>query len=186
MKLIEFIKDISEKESPIGDLANDILGDGELPVQKDDCDIINYIEFKCSMGGTSEAVTELMLLFNENKTTESNSLNSKFLIAKSEMWEYTKENFKIFKVELSGLPDNIYKIRCIDQEGKSIKFELKGKIEFNSLAFTDSKDLLENSQNELYGIHDAIILLNQCNYAPKDKPNESTYNEVHKFLMLNT
>jgi len=54
MTINKFIKECSKEDSPIGDLANDILGDSNFPSNSSDEEIFRYLEFKTITGGTHD------------------------------------------------------------------------------------------------------------------------------------
>ncbi len=60
MTINEFIKDCSSIDSPIGDLANDILGDQKFPSSKTEREIIEYLDFQTRRGGTNDTFQEFL------------------------------------------------------------------------------------------------------------------------------
>jgi len=58
MTLNEFIKQCAEYDNPIGDLANDILGDNNFPAEKSDIEILDYIDMQTKRGRTNDIFQE--------------------------------------------------------------------------------------------------------------------------------
>jgi len=59
-KFIRFIKSLVRLDAPLGDLARDIFRDINFPMQKSEQDMISYLSFKTSIGGTNDFFEELM------------------------------------------------------------------------------------------------------------------------------
>ena len=76
MTINEFIKDCSSIDSPIGDLANDILGDENFPSSKSERKIIEYLDFQTRRGGTNDIFQEFLAEYRkENNVTLKLILN---------------------------------------------------------------------------------------------------------------
>ena len=54
MTINEFIKKSSYKDSPIGDLANDILEDKKMPSLRSEREIVEYLNFETKLRGTND------------------------------------------------------------------------------------------------------------------------------------
>jgi len=54
MTINEFIKKSSSKDSPIGDLANDILEDKKMPSSRSEREIVEYLNFETKLRGTND------------------------------------------------------------------------------------------------------------------------------------
>ena len=81
MTINEFIKDCSSLDNPIGDLANDILGDGNFPSSKSEREIIEYLDFQTRQGGTNSTFQEFLAEYRKR-----NNETLKFILS------YLKEN----------------------------------------------------------------------------------------------
>ncbi|MDN3665598.1 hypothetical protein ACFFU1_16595 [Algibacter miyuki] len=60
MTLRQFITHCSSYNSPIGDLANDILDKKANIKGKSEKEILQYLEFETSMGGTEDVYKEFL------------------------------------------------------------------------------------------------------------------------------
>lgn len=67
MTIFEFIKECSSYDNPIGDLANDILRDKDFPSKKSEAEIISYLNFKTTQGGTNETFKDFLSEFKSIK-----------------------------------------------------------------------------------------------------------------------
>ena len=70
MTIKKFIKICKDENSPIGDLANDILRDKEFPYEKTETEIFEYLDLKTQLGGTSEAFKEFLNAYNSFKSSD--------------------------------------------------------------------------------------------------------------------
>ncbi|MEM0575835.1 YozE family protein [Flavobacterium polysaccharolyticum] len=70
MTIQEFIKKCSSLDSPIGDLANDILGDKNFPLSKSEKEVVEYLDFETKRGGTNSTFQEFLAEYRKrnNKT----------------------------------------------------------------------------------------------------------------------
>lgn len=55
---LKFIKSMAEEDTPLGDLAKDILRDKNFPMEKSEKEMISYLEFKTS--AVSDVFKELI------------------------------------------------------------------------------------------------------------------------------
>ncbi len=67
MTINKFIKECSKEDTPIGDLANDILRDKEFPSKKTDSEIFEYLENKTLFGGTNDTFLEFKKEYLKSK-----------------------------------------------------------------------------------------------------------------------
>jgi len=67
MTINKFIKNCASIDSPIGDLANDILGDKNFPSKKSDKEILEYLDTQTRRGGTNETYQEFLAEYNKVK-----------------------------------------------------------------------------------------------------------------------
>lgn len=81
MTINEFIKECSYLDSPIGDLANDILGDKNFPSSKSEREIIEYLDFQTKRGGTNSTFQGFIAEYRKK-----NNETLKFIL------NYLKEN----------------------------------------------------------------------------------------------
>ena len=89
MTINEFIKDCASYDSPIGDLANDILGDKNFPSKKSDREILEYLDTQTRRGGTNDTFEEFLAEYRK-KTNKTLGL----------ILNYLKEN-KITSIEIA-------------------------------------------------------------------------------------
>ena len=69
MTINEFIKNCSSKNSPLGDLANDILGDKTFPSSKSEREIVEYLDFKTKQGGTNDIFQKFLAEYRKEKNS---------------------------------------------------------------------------------------------------------------------
>ncbi|WP_417558745.1 YozE family protein [Mesoflavibacter zeaxanthinifaciens] len=81
MTINEFIKECSSLDNPVGDLANDILGDKKFPSSESERKIIEYLDFQTRLGGTNSTFQEFL-----TKYRKRNNETLKFIL------NYLKEN----------------------------------------------------------------------------------------------
>ena len=67
MKLSQFINACAKENSPLGDLANDILRDSDFPSKATDEEIFKYLDFKTMSGGTNETFREFKAAYLNSK-----------------------------------------------------------------------------------------------------------------------
>jgi len=119
MTLNEFIKDCASYDSPIGDLANDILGDKKFPSKKSDREFLEYLDTQTRRGGTNDIFQEflteyrkrtnetLKLILNylkEHKTTSIEiALQKKIAISYVETCGY------LIKIPVDNFPETVIK-----------------------------------------------------------------------------
>lgn len=89
MTINEFIEDCASYDSPIGDLANDILEDKNFPSKKSDREILEYLDTQTRRGGTNDTFQEFLAEYRK-KTNKTLGL----------ILNYLKEN-KITSIEIA-------------------------------------------------------------------------------------
>ena len=67
MTINEFIKDCATLDSPIGDLANDILNDQNFPSDKSENGILNYLRDQTLRKGTYGTFQEFLVKYQKIK-----------------------------------------------------------------------------------------------------------------------
>lgn len=67
MTIKQFIKQCASLDTPIGDLANAILGDKVLKSKKTEKEIIDYLDFQTMKGGTNDVFKEFLSEYNKIK-----------------------------------------------------------------------------------------------------------------------
>ena len=67
MTIKQFIKQCASLDSPIGDLANDILGDKDFKSKKTEREIIDYLEFQTMKRGTNGVFKEFLSEYKKIK-----------------------------------------------------------------------------------------------------------------------
>ncbi|MFH4964756.1 YozE family protein [Gaetbulibacter sp. M235] len=60
MTINKFIKACASYDSPIGDLANDILGDKNFPSRKSEREILEYLDTQTIRGGTNDVFQQFL------------------------------------------------------------------------------------------------------------------------------
>ncbi len=71
MTIKKFIKVCKDENSPIGDLANDILRDEKFPYEKTDTEIFKYLNFQTQFGGTNDTFVEFLNAYNSFKSSNN-------------------------------------------------------------------------------------------------------------------
>ncbi|WP_066210090.1 YozE family protein [Flammeovirga sp. MY04] len=71
-----YILETSKEDTAVGDLANDILNDMNFPWGTDEEEILGYLDFHTSMGGTNDVFHSLMMGFSEYNSANSKKDNS--------------------------------------------------------------------------------------------------------------
>lgn len=66
MKIKKFIQECSFINAPLGDLAQDMLNDNELPINGTNEEIYAYMDFIEKCDGAQRAWTEFKKLYNEH------------------------------------------------------------------------------------------------------------------------
>ena len=187
MDLVGFIKSKLSEDSPVGTLARDIQGDLEFPINKNEHEIIPYIDFKTRMGDTNETFQSLLRSYEiQLKQPDSLNLDAKFSVLYSEEWQFYKENFKTDRVILIGWPTDYYKVYALDsQSRKALFFDIKSDMDLNHIGIVDEISIPIGDLTSSVNIHDAISLLNNCIYSTPVKPNTNKFKEMLAFLELN-
>ncbi|ARN77107.1 hypothetical protein BST97_03360 [Nonlabens spongiae] len=72
MKLLEHINKVSNIDSPIGDLANDILRDANFPKKSSETEMLDYINVMTLRGGRNDIFQELLI---EYRLSNNETLN---------------------------------------------------------------------------------------------------------------
>ena len=67
MGIHKFIKDCASIDNPIGDLANDILGDKEFPTKKTEKEILDYLDSKTTLRGTNDTFQEFLIEYRKTR-----------------------------------------------------------------------------------------------------------------------
>ncbi|SMO54137.1 YozE SAM-like fold [Chryseobacterium rhizoplanae] len=81
MTINEFVRECSSIETPIGDLANDIIRDKDFPSDKANKEIFDYLDFQTRRNGTNEIFQKFFAEY-----LKKNNATLKFIL------EYLKDN----------------------------------------------------------------------------------------------
>ncbi len=185
MTLIEYIKTQISTESIVGDLAKDIQGDKEFPINKTEQEIISYLEFKTRRGGISNAFDELIEGYSSQKNKQTNEIDidADFALLRTENWNFYKENFPVDKVILKGQHQDIYKVYCVDSgRKKALYFNIKSDYNLNDIQIVDQESIHIGHLTIHATIQEALDLLETCVYDTPIKPNEVNFKELLEFL----
>ncbi|HEV7780809.1 MAG TPA: YozE family protein [Chitinophagaceae bacterium] len=188
MTLIEFIKSQLSKDSPLGDLAQDIQGDKEFPADKTEEEMLSYIEFKTRWKGNTAVYNNLVKAYklHKNKVIDPLNLDANFVLLKSERWKFYKEHFPVDKVILVGSETDFYKAYCVDSSnGKALFFDIKSEFSLNDIDIVDEERIHIGNLTEQVSVEKAIELLEGCNYPEDRKPEEKRFSELIEFLQAN-
>ena len=188
MTLIEFIKSQLSKDTQLGDLAKDIQGDKEFPVDKNEDEIISYLNFKTGMRGNNAIIKKFLKAYKIQKDTAPNQLDldTNFALLRTEDWEFYKEYFPVDKVILVGTHSDFYKAFCIDTtNGKALYFDIKSATSLNDISIVDEEKIHIGNLTEQVSVDEAISLLKNCKYSADSKPDEKRFNELLEFLEAN-
>jgi len=188
MKFIDFVKIKASEDSPIGDLAGDILSDLDFPINESEESMFEYVKFKLGMNGLDD-VYELMLkefnksLTNDVQAGEDSLLNFIAQVPKAQLWSYYKENFSVDKVYLIGEPNDFYKAYCVsDKSGKALFIDLKSMENLNSVGFVDESSIHIGELTNIVTKELAIQSLKNCVYKSDSGLNKIRYDELISFL----
>lgn len=67
MTIIDFNKECTSIDAPIGDLVNDILEDRDIPSEKTEQEIIEYLDSKTNIRGTNDVFQEFIAEYKNKK-----------------------------------------------------------------------------------------------------------------------
>jgi len=119
MKINEFIKDCASFDSPIGDLANDILDDKNFPSKKSDREILEYLDTQTRRGGTNDTFQEFLAEYRKktNKTLrlilnylKENKITSiEIAMQKKIAMSYVETCGYLIKIPVTDFPETVIK-----------------------------------------------------------------------------
>lgn len=192
MTFIEFIKSKVSVDDSVGDLARDMMNDGEFPIESPNSEVISYLDFKTKLGGTNEVFKDLLmqyeiyLLDSPSNDNFSEIIDSTFTVFKAEKWQLYKKHYSIDKVYLIGKISDIYRVYCENiKNGKAICLDIKSGNDLNNIVLIDTNKIPKGEFTQLVTVNDAISKLENCKYETSIKPVAYRFNEILEFLKLN-
>ncbi|HAL83301.1 MAG TPA: hypothetical protein DCO83_14580 [Mucilaginibacter sp.] len=185
MTLIEFIKSQVSKDAPMGDLVNDILGDKGFPVAKTEEEIISYLNFVTSRGGTNNTLKKLLRSYRKVKpiVVKMDDLDTNYTILRTENWQYLKSSFPVDAVFLTGASNDYYKVYAVDSlSNKALFFDIKSDRNLNDIRILDEGGINKGNLTKKHELKEAILLLERCPYETPIMPNADNFKELIDFL----
>lgn len=185
MTLIEFLKSQASQDTPLGDLAKDIMGDKNFPYQRSEEGIISYIEFQTRRYGNEDVFEEMMKAFQEHKSKfiDPLDLEVNYTPLKAEQWSYLKAHFPAHRAITVGEKGNIYKVYGVDLASrKALKFEIYSKRKLNELSIVDLNDIYIGDLTREVSVKEALDSLAATNFDEIRRPTEPNYSEMIDYL----
>jgi uncharacterized protein YozE (UPF0346 family) len=185
MTLLEFIKSQVSKDTQLGDLSKDILGDKEFPADQPETKILSYLEFKLGIHSNLAMFKKLVKAYNKNKDTQIDptDVEGQFTVLRSEQWVLYKENFRVDHVYTVGEPHKIYRIYTVDAlAGQALVFELITTRNLNDLSIIPENKINKGDLTKKVSISEAIQLLETNNKEAPYQPTEPNFTELLSFL----
>jgi uncharacterized protein YozE (UPF0346 family) len=186
MTLLEFIKSQVSKDTQLGDLAKDILGDKEFPADQPEARILSYLEFKLGMHANLTMFNKLLKAYEKKKdaSIDPMDLEGKFTVLRSEQWALYKENFRIDYVYTVGEPFKIYRIYTVDALARqALVFELITTRCLNDITIIPENKINKGELTKKVSIQEAIKLLETNNKKEPYQPTEPNFTELLGFLI---
>ncbi|MDO6435583.1 YozE family protein [Flavitalea sp. BT771] len=185
MTIVEFIKSNLAQNTPMGDLCRDIQGDPGFPSNKSEEEVISYLQFRTSRGGTDSVLKKMLRQYEMQRATVVDTLDveTRFAVLRTERWNFLKESFLVDKVHLVGKPTDIYKVYCIDSmTGKALLFDIKSKKSLNDLNLMDAAIIFIGELTQIVTVSEAVRQLENCSYDTPVKPYMPNFQELIVFL----
>ncbi|PUZ28636.1 hypothetical protein DCC81_03895 [Chitinophaga parva] len=185
MSLIDFAKAIIDEPSPLGDLARDMQGDYEFPVDKTDQEILSYLRFKTSRQGNEEVVKEFAAAYRESagQIPPADQLIASAVVFNAQRWQHLVKYFRRDKVVLVGKPEDIYKAYVIDYStGKAIAFHLHTNLSnLNKIQIIEADGVPDGQLSRKMDPDAALVALQDCPYV-YNKPNPVVFDGLVQML----
>lgn len=185
MTLIEFLKSIAHEDSPLGDLAGDVMGDKDFPYDRAEEGIIAYLEYHTMKVGNSKTFDELMAAYALKKHEPSDQLDlgTNFTVLRAEQWSYYKKHFKADQAIIVGTPGDIYRVFAVDsQSGKALRFDIYTKRNLNDLSIVGLNQVNNGALTRQVTIAEALKSLSSNSFESGRKPAEPNYTELLAYL----
>jgi uncharacterized protein YozE (UPF0346 family) len=185
MTLIEFLKSQTSQNTPIGDLANDVMNDKDFPYERPENGIISYIEFQTRRRNNGEIFEELMEAYQEqkDKSVDPMDLDVNYKPLRAEQWSFLKAHFPSDRAIIVGEPGDIYRVYGIDSVGqKAIKFDIYSTRQLNNLSIVDLTNIYIGDLSREVLVQEAIDSLAKNRYEGSRTPTEPNYSEMLSYL----
>lgn len=185
MNLIEFIKSHASKDSQLGDLAEDVMADKNLPYDQGEERIISYLEFVLSRRNNAEMFEILMAAYQlqKDKSVDFNDLDVKFSPMKAERWDFLKANFPCDRVITVGEHGDIYRVYAVDSAGeRAIKFDIYSKQKLIELSMVDVHNIYFGDLTKELTVQQALDQLAENHFNDTREPTQPNYSEMIDFL----
>lgn len=169
MTINNFIKNCSQLDSPIGDLANDILEDSKFHSFRSEIEIFEYLDFRTRSGGTNDIFQNFLAEFRK-----INNETLKFIL------NYLKEN------NISSIEDALDKeiaMNYVETLGYNIKIPVGNN--FPETVMSDLKEL-ETMNEKWVEISNGDEVKSNMLYKPNinDGMNISFFSQIIQFEFL--
>jgi hypothetical protein len=170
-------------------MARDIQSDKDFPVGKSEEEMISYLNFKTSLGGTNPVFKRMIRAYDKQKSIKGQAfdLDARFAALKSENWNFYKEYFSVNKVILVGTKTDFYKAYCVDSSNKkALYFDIKSSANLNDISIVDESNIHIGNLTTQVTVPEAIRLLENCAYDTTLKPDTNRFKELLSLLKANT
>jgi uncharacterized protein YozE (UPF0346 family) len=185
MTLIEFLKSIAHEDSPLGDLAGDVMGDKDFPYERLEEDIIAYLEYHTRKGGNSETFDELMATYASKKDEPADQLDleTNYSVLRAEQWNYYKAHFKADRAIIVGTPGDIYRVFAVESKGgKALRFDIYTSRSLNDLSIVGLDQVNNGALTRQVTLAEALEALTGNTFESDRKPAEPNYTELNAYL----
>ncbi|TKC04236.1 hypothetical protein [Pedobacter frigoris] len=185
MTLIEFIKSLVTKDSRLGDLAEDVMGDKNFPYDQPEERVVSYLRFVLGRRNNDGVFEELMAAYEVQKETplKLTDLHVKFAPMKAERWEFLKANFPCDRVITVGEYGDIYRIYAVDAVGETaIKFDVYAKHKLTELSMVDVRNIYFGDLTKELTVQQALDQLAANHFSGTREPTQPNYSEMIGYL----
>ncbi|RYE20038.1 MAG: hypothetical protein EOP45_11690 [Sphingobacteriaceae bacterium] len=185
MTLIEFLKSKTSQDTPIGNLANDVINDKDFPYERPEIGIISYLEFQTRRHNNGDIFEELMAAYHEqkDKSLDPMSLDVNYKPLRAEQWSFLKAHFPSDRAIIVGEPGDIYRVYGIDSVGqKAIKFDIYTTRQLNNLSIVDLNNIYIGDLTREVPVQEAIYSLAKNKNEGSRIPTEPNYSEMLSYF----
>ncbi len=187
MTLLEFIEYQQTIDSPLGNLARDILQDKGFPKDETEAQMITYLKHKNGFWGTLPLFEKMMIAYHQQRNEKGKriKLSTQGNALTKEQWQFYKDYFPVDQVILVGKPNDIYKAYCLESIRKNaLYFDLKSSLSLNKIKVLKEHAIQMGDATQKVTVKRAIELLTNCRYETPLKPNPEKFKELIEFLKM--
>ncbi|MEA5425405.1 YozE family protein [Arcicella lustrica] len=185
MTIIEFLKSQVSFDTPLGDLAKDVMSDKDFPYEKSESGIISYIEFQLRRHGNGSVFEEMVSAFHEQKdnTVDPLNLDVHFTPLRAESWPFLKLHFPSDRAIIVGKLEDIYRVYAVDSASqRALKFDIYTMRQLNDLSIINLNKIHMGVLTSEVSVQDALDSLAKNKYNDLRKPTEPNYSEMLDYL----